>query len=188
MRFFVLLKIITIFAEEITKLINIEQRRRRVDTMRKYFLLALLMIVTAGFAQHTNQRKWSIEASAGYMASLKGKSDAAAFCISGQYKFTNYLSLGLSTGYYYDHNLFPIALDVRGYYPLGLSKWSLVGVLRTGCLFSEYYSHYEDVGVELQPGVMLSLSDRTALRLSTSVSGFNRDILLGVHAGFSFWF
>ncbi len=99
--------------------------------MKKILLLAFLFISL--FASAQEERRWSINGGGGYTAKFDFSTDVGVFNLGVQRHISRYFSLGGGSGVYYcDGVIIPVYADVRGYYPMRDSKFSLIGIVRTG--------------------------------------------------------
>ena len=155
--------------------------------MKKIMLLAFLMLQFGALtlrAQH--ERRWSINAGGGYMAMTDFSTDMGVFIMGVQRHLSSHFSLGGGTGSYYcDGVIIPVYADIRGYYPIGNSKLSLLGIVRTGVGIR---TEGRDVafGFELLPGVGVKITDCSFLHINIGVGSYDSSTMGTVQLGYSY--
>ena len=149
------------------------------------FLIALLLNVLVVSAQDgQRERLWSINASGGYAAS--SGADIGLFNIGVQRHLSKYFSIGGGTGmYYFDGVVIPVYADVRGYYPFENSKFSLIGIVRTGAGIPTKGGPVV-FGFDVLPGVGLKISDCSFLHLNLGICHYDSRTMGAVQLGYSY--
>ena len=157
--------------------------------MKKTFLLAVLLsLFSTVTLSAQNHSLWSINTGVGYTASSGFSRDVGVLNLGVQRHLSKYFSLGGGTGgYYCDGVIIPVYADVRGYYPMGESKFSLIGIVRTG---AGIHTEKGDVafGFELLPGIGLKLSDSSFIHLNVGVGSYDSETMGTFQIGYSYSF
>jgi len=155
------------------------------DMKNIVFLIALLFYVLAASAQKIQrERPWSINASGGYAAS--SGADIGLFNIGVQRHLSKYFSAGGGTGmYYFDGVVIPVYADVRGYYPFENSKFSLIGIVRTGV---GIHTNGGSVvfGFDVLPGVGLKITNCSFLHLNIGICNYDSRTIGAIQLGYSY--
>ena len=155
--------------------------------MKKTFLLAFLIsLFSTVTLSAQNHSLWSINAGVGYTASSRFSTDVAVFNIGVQRHLSTYFSLGGGTGAYYcDGVIIPVYTDVRGYYPLPDSKFSLIGIARTGF---GIHTKGKDMafGLELLPGIGVNITDQSFLHINLGVGSYDSKTMGTIQLSYSY--
>ena len=152
--------------------------------MTKINFVAFLFVSL--FAKAENERLWSINAGGGYTAKTDFSTDVGVFNMGVQRHLSKYFSLGGGTGVYYcDGVIIPVYADVRGYYPFDNSKFSLVGIVRTG-VGIHTKGGPAAFGFELLPGVGLKITDCSFLHINLGVGSYDSTTMGTIQLGYSY--
>ena len=157
--------------------------------MKRILFLAFLMsLFCTRTLKAEDEKQWSINVGGGYMATPDLSTDVGIFNLGVQRHLSKYFSLGGGTGGdYCDGVIIPVYADVRGYYPMGESKFSLIGIVRTGV---GIHTEKVDVafGFELLPGIGLKLSDSSFIHLNVGVGSYDSETMGTFQIGYSYSF
>ena len=152
--------------------------------MKKFVsILALLLSMICVHAESSG--RWSINVAGGYMAMSNFSTDVGTFDIGVQRSLSKYFSLGAGTGMYYcDGAIIPIYADFRGYYPVGQSKFSWIGIVRTGVGIPTKGGSTA-FGIEGLPGIGYRVTDNSLLHINLGVGSYDSKTMGTIQLGYS---
>ena len=146
-------------------------------------ILALLLCMVSAWGQ--SDARWSVNAAGGYMVASDKSADVGTFNLGVQRRLSQYFSLGAGTGMYYcDGVIIPLYADFRGYYPIGQSKFSWIGIVRTGVGFPTR-GGYAAFGVECLPGIGLKITSNSLLNINLGVGSYDSKTMGTVQLSYS---
>ena len=152
--------------------------------MKKILFIAFIFV--SMFASAQDKRLWSINVGGGYTAKTDFSTDVGVFNMGVQRHISKYFSLGGGTGAYYcDGVIIPVYADVRGYYPFDSSKFSLIGIVRTGAGIHTKGGPAA-FGLELLPGVGLKITDCSFLHINIGVGSYDGNTMGTIQLGYSY--
>lgn len=152
--------------------------------MKKVLLLLFLFVSLLAGAQE--KRAWSINVGGGYTAKPNFSTDVGVLNLGVQRHLSRYFSLGGGTGVYYcDGVIIPVYADVRGYYPMGDSKFSLIGIVRTGIGIHTKGGPVA-FGFEVLPGVGLNITERSFVHINLGVGSYDSETMGTIQLGYSY--
>ena len=154
--------------------------------MKRILLLTVWMSLFGTITMSAQEEKrWSINVSGGYMATTDFMTDMGVFNVGVQRHLSKHFSWGGGTGAYYcDGVIVPVYADVRGYYPIEDTKFSLIGIARTGAGIHTGWGTVI-VGGELLPGAGVKITDSSFLHLNIGLGFYDGDIMGTIQLGYS---
>ena len=146
-------------------------------------ILALLLCIIS--VQAEGSGRWSINVAGGYMATSNFSTDVGTFNVGVQRNLSKYFSLGAGTGMYYcDGVIIPVYADFRGYYPVGQSKFSWIGIVRTGVGIPTKGGSAA-FGIECLPSIGLKVTNNSLLHLNLGIGSYDSKTMGTVQLGYS---
>lgn len=152
--------------------------------MKKLFtILALLLCIIC--VQAEGSGRWSINVAGGYMATSNISTDVGTINFGVQRSLSKSFSLGAGTGAYYcDGVIVPVYADFRGYYPVGQSKFSWIGIVRTGVGFPTKGGSAA-FGIECLPGIGMKVTDNSLLHINLGIGSYDSKTMGTIQLGYS---